>query len=77
MKTLKASLTINLVAGFFSVLSMIALFLAMADIGHNEPDLTLEWKVAGISMVIIGIFIVSTFITSGFILKNWNRLFKE
>jgi hypothetical protein len=77
MKNLRISATITLVLGFFAILSMIFLFLALSDIAHNEPDLSLEWRIAGISMIVIGVFTISSFATIGILLKNWNQLFQK
>ena len=66
-----------MVLGGFATLAMIFLFLALSDIAHNEPDLSLEWRVAGISMIVTGVFIISTFITIGFLLKNWKDIFRQ
>jgi hypothetical protein len=77
MKNLKISATITMVLGFLAILAMIFLFLALSDIAHNEADLSLEWRITGISMIVIGIFIISTFTTIGFLVKNWNHLFEK
>jgi hypothetical protein len=76
MKNLKISATITLVLGVFAILAMTFLFLALSDIAHNEPDLSLEWRVAGISMMVLGIFILSTFTTIGLLLRNWKEIFR-
>jgi len=31
--------------GIVSIVGLLAAFLALTDIGHGEPDLTLEWNV--------------------------------
>jgi len=77
MKNLKISATITLVLGGLAILAVIFLFLALSDIAHNEPDLSLEWRIAGISMMVLGIFIISTFTTIGLLLRNWNQLFQK
>lgn len=63
MKKLKIAANISLILGIISVIAIIMLFLALADIGHQESDLTLEWYVAGICMMILGAFILSVFVT--------------
>jgi hypothetical protein len=70
MKKLRYSATVTAIMGFFSVLALIFLFLALSDIADLENDLTLEWYVAGICMITIALFIISTFITLGLMLKN-------
>jgi hypothetical protein len=72
MKQLRFSAIITAVLGFMSVLALFFLYLALSDIANNEPDQVLEWRVAGICMMIIGAFIISTFVTLGYILKKAN-----
>jgi hypothetical protein len=57
------------VLGFFSVLALILLYLALSDISNHESDLTLEWYIAGVSIIILSAFTISTFVTLGFLLK--------
>ncbi len=76
MKNLETSVTITLIMGFLSILAMIFLFLALSDIAHNEADLSLEWRITGISMMVLGVFIISTFTTIGLLLRNWKEVFR-
>lgn len=69
MKYLKISLSITGFLGFLSVFALVFLFLALSDIADQEPDLTLEWYVAGISLMTFCAFTISTFITLGFMLR--------
>jgi hypothetical protein len=69
MKKLRFSATITAILGFFSVFALIVLFLALTDIANHEPNLTLEWYLSGICIFVLGIFIISTFVTLGFLLK--------
>lgn len=70
MKALKLSATITIILGFLSVLSLIALFLALSDIARQNEDLSLKWHIAGISIIIQSVFTVSTFVTLGLLIKN-------
>jgi hypothetical protein len=72
MKALRFSATITAVLGFFSVLALIFLFLALSDIANNEPDLKLEWHIAGICIMILSAFTISTFVTLGYLMKKVN-----
>lgn len=72
MKQLRFSATITAVLGFLSVLALLFLYLALADIANNEPDQVLEWKVAGTCMLILLAFVLSTFVTLGYLLKKVN-----
>jgi cytochrome c biogenesis protein CcdA len=70
MKKLRLSSTITAILGFLSVFALIMLFLALSDIaGHNE-DLTLEWRIAGICIIVLSAFTISTFVTLGLLLKS-------
>jgi hypothetical protein len=63
-----------MILGFLSVLALIFLFLALSDIAHKEEDLTLEWYVSGVCMIILAAFTISTFVTLGFGLKYFKIL---
>lgn len=63
MRPLKLSATITSILGFFSVFALIFLYLSLADIANHEPNLTLEWYIAGICIFVLGISTISTLIT--------------
>lgn len=69
-RNLRLSVTITMILGFLSVLSLISLVLALSDIAKGTEDLKIEWYIAGISILIFGIFTVSTFITLGIMMKS-------
>lgn len=69
MKALKLSATITIILGFLSALSLTALFLALCDIAQQNEDLVLEWRIAGISIIIQSVFTISTFVTLGLLIK--------
>jgi hypothetical protein len=69
MKNLRFSATITSILGFLSVLALLFLYLALCDIAKMEEDLTLEWHVAGVCILILCAFTISTFVTLGFMLK--------
>ena len=69
MKKLIFSATFTAAFGFLSVIALILLYLALSDIANHEPDLTLEWYIAGICIIILGTFTISTFVTLGFLLR--------
>lgn len=70
MKNLRISASITGILGFLSVIGLIMLFLALSDIADQEPDLTLEWYISGISILILSAFTISTFVTLGFLIKS-------
>ena len=59
---------------FLEVLGLILLSLALSDIADRNEDLTLEWYIAGITIVILSAFTISTFISLRLILKYFNIL---
>ncbi len=63
MKSLKLSATITAILGFFAAIALFFLYLSLADIANHEPNLTLEWYIAGICLFVLGIFTISTLIT--------------
>ena len=60
MKKLKISMNVTFALSLISVVALIFQFLALADIAQNKEDLKLEWQITGISMMILGIFVIST-----------------
>lgn len=64
---LRISTTITGFLAFLSIAAIVFLYLALCDIAKNEQDLTLEWYLAGICMIVIGAFILSTLVTIGFL----------
>jgi hypothetical protein len=72
MKQLRFSAIITAVLGLLSLLALFFLYLALSDIADNVTAVAMEWRVAGICMMIIGAFIISTFVTLGYILKKAN-----
>jgi hypothetical protein len=73
MEKLRFSAGCTAVLGFISVIAQVFLFLALADIAHQEQDLSPEWHIAGICMIILSLFTISTFVTLGFLLKYSDR----
>lgn len=73
MRRLRLSATVTAVLGFFALLSLIFLFLALADIADATASST-EWYVAGVCLIILTAFTMSVFITLGYLLKTSDRL---
>jgi len=70
LKSLRISASITGILGFLSVIALILLFLALGDIADQEPDLTLEWYISGISILVLTAFTISTFMTLGFLVRS-------
>ena len=70
MKKLIFSATFTATFGILSAIALVLLYLSLSDIANHKPDLTLEWYIVGVCIVILGVFLVSTFITLGFLLKH-------
>ena len=76
MKRLRLSATITAILGFFSILALIFLFMALSDIADSITTHKLEWYVAGSCLIVIGAFTISTFITLANFLKSSDKLIK-
>lgn len=68
-KKLRVATIITMLLGFLSVIALLFTFLALCDIGNHEPDLTLEWKIVGIGLLIWMLFIVSTIVTLTYLFR--------
>jgi hypothetical protein len=53
---LRTASRVTLVLGAFSVVAMLAASVALQDIYHGEPDLTLEWRVLRVASLVIVAF---------------------
>jgi hypothetical protein len=71
IRKLRLSATVTTILGLISVIAMIFLYLALADIAHMEENLSLEWRVAGVCIIFLGAFIISTFITLSMLFKTY------
>lgn len=69
-RMLRLSATVTAILGIVSVIALIFLFLALSDIADMEEDLSLEWHIAGLCMIIISIFTISTFVTTSLLFKT-------
>jgi hypothetical protein len=54
--TFRTACRVSLWLGAASVLAILAASMALQDIYHGEPDLTLEWSVVRVSFLIIVAF---------------------
>lgn len=72
MKNLKLSALVTAVLGFFAVFAIIFLFLSLSDIADTGTTLKMEWYVAGICLLIISLFTISSLVTLGLLLKILN-----
>ena len=70
MKKLKIAVNITFALSLISVVALIFQVLALADIAQNKENLKLEWYITGISMIILGVFAISTIITLGMFFRN-------
>ncbi len=62
MKKLELAVKITKILAFPAVAALVFLFLALADIADGHENLTMEWYVAGICLMILGIFTLSTIV---------------
>jgi hypothetical protein len=70
MKKLKIAANVTFVLSLISAVALIFQYLALLDIAQDKEDLKLEWQVTGISMMILGIFVISTLVTLGMLFRN-------
>lgn len=70
MNKLKIAINVTFALALISVIALILQFLALVDIAQNKEDLKLEWQITGISMMILGVFIISTIVTFGMLFRN-------
>ena len=54
--TLRVASRVSLWLGILSVLAVVVANLALQDIYHGEPDLTLEWTALRVAFLIIVVF---------------------
>jgi len=72
-KALKFSAIVNAILGSIAVLALILLYLALSDIAEDSSNSSLEWYIAGISMIILSVFTISFFVTIVYALKYSRR----
>jgi|GEM_PF-1102151 len=77
MKSLKISLTATFILACISVIGLGFQFLALTDIFHQEPDVSLEWNVVKLSYIIQILFTASAFITLALIVKTKSLFFEK
>ncbi|HLN56494.1 MAG TPA: hypothetical protein VK207_10900 [Bacteroidales bacterium] len=73
MKKLRLSASVTAVLGFFAVLSLIFLFLALSDIADGNGRVV-EWYIAGICLIILSAFTLSVFVTLSYLLRTSDKL---
>ena len=73
MKATRTLLIASLVLGVISLGSFILGRLAITDIFHGEPDLTLEWQIVGVSFLPVLLFHVLALVSLGVALGHLRR----
>ena len=63
MRNLKTQIRVTMALGALSLLAGLAAHLALTDIYHGEPDVTLEWGIVRVSALVLLAFIGMTLIT--------------
>lgn len=63
MNTLRSMISLNITLGFVSAIALVLQYLALADIARQEADATLEWRIVGISMIMLAIFVILTIVS--------------
>ena len=65
MTPLRRAVLLSLFLGGLSILAIFVSLLALADIGHGESDLSLEWGVLRAAFLVIVLFQISALVTLG------------
>ena len=72
-RNMRVSATITFCLGVLSILALILIYLALSDIANGEPNQTLEWIIVGICLVSFALFVISAFVTLGFLIRSWSK----
>jgi uncharacterized membrane protein len=67
---LRRSATISFALGVLSVIGLVLSLLALTDIAHGEPDVTLEWWVVRVAYLLVVLFQVTALVTLRQILRQ-------
>lgn len=70
MRKLKFSATVTAVLGLFAVVALVMLSFLLSDIAKSGTEYKGEWYVAGICIIVLSAFTISTFITLAFFMKS-------
>lgn len=70
MIDLRKSAAISVALGVLSVIGLLVSLLALTDIAHGEPDVTLEWWVVRVAYLLVVLFQVAALVTLRRILKQ-------
>ncbi len=70
MKALRRSAAISAALGIVSVVGLLVSLLALTDIAHGEPDVTLEWWVVRVAYLLIVLFQAAALVTLRQILRR-------
>ena len=63
MNTLRSMVSLNITLGFVSAIAFALQYFALADIARQEADATLEWRIVGLSMIMLAIFVILTIVS--------------
>jgi len=67
---LRKSAAISVALGVLSAIGLLVSALALTDIAHGEPDLTLEWWIVRVAYLLVVLFQVAALVTLRGILKQ-------
>jgi hypothetical protein len=60
---------VTLTLGILGAVFLLLMFLALVDISHGEENVTGEWLIVRLGLVVIFFVIIATFICTGLVLK--------
>ena len=70
MTDLRRSAAVSFALGIVSAIGLLVSLLALTDIAHGEPDVTLEWWVVRGAYLLVVLFQVTSLVTLRQILKQ-------
>jgi hypothetical protein len=62
MTSLRRFLFFDMALGILAVFALVLQYLALGDIAKQEVDSALEWRVVGVSMILLAVFVATTLI---------------
>ena len=70
MKTQGIWIKLSFALGLLSMIAVLGCMLALTDISHGEPDLSLEWTIVQVSFLIIVLFQASALLILGRLIRR-------
>jgi hypothetical protein len=62
MTSLKRFLFLDIALGILAIFALVLQYLALGDIAKQGIDSALEWRVVGVSMIVLAVFVATTLV---------------